>query len=172
MKSAADVLARLGTLAEADRGWILAQLPAGSKARLLEVPEATAAFAPPPPAAVTAPGSDEQDETSPRSMLVKADPRRVIRALEAEPAWLIASLLQLGAWPWRATLLANLSNPVRCDVRRFAAATFTPHLLDAVLRLVSQKVADGDVPRPGSRFSRLVAKLSAPRVRKRLSLHL
>lgn len=168
MKSAAEVLEQLGSLAEADRAWILAQLSPGAKARLLEEPQpsATAPFVAPSAVPVDA------DQISPRMLLARVDAERAAHAFATEPAWVLAALLAAEEWPWRAALIARLADPVRMELERLERTTFTVHLLDIVLRVAVQKVSGCEPPRRDSRFSKLVTKFSASRTRRRLSLHL
>jgi len=148
MKSAEDVLARLCSLAEQDRAWIIEQLPADAKARLL----------------------GEQRAVSPISSASLAEAAHACAALRTEPAWVLAAILQVQPEPWRTKFLAGLPEWTRLQVQRLAPVIYTAQMLDSILQLAREKVADcAQAPRD-SRFAGLVAKLSAARGRKRWSL--
>jgi hypothetical protein len=166
MNSASEVLAKLGALTEADRLWILAQLPASAKARLLDDPSALHALP-------VVPDLNESEEHSIHRALAKAEPERVLRVLEREPTWLIVAVLGVRDWPWRAAVLEGLPESQRVDVSRVSSiSAFTVHTLDALCRALLRKVSDAEPSQPESKFSQLVAKLSSSRSRRRLTLHL
>jgi hypothetical protein len=170
MKSPRDVLTRLSSLAEKDRVWILARLPADAKARLLE---GRRAVPPPEPSSppTPLPGANELEARSPRRLLSEVDAARVCHALRTEPAWVLAAILKVQVWPWQAKLLASLSESTRLEVQRLVSVTYTTQMLDSIVRLAQQKVADCGAPSRNSRFARLAAKLSAARARKRWSVY-
>ena len=166
MNTASEVLAKLGALTEADRTWILAQLPAAAKARLLADPAMLETLP-------VVPDLTESEEHSVHRALAKAESARVLRVLEQEPTWLIVAVLQVRDWPWRTEVLQALSEPQRMEVVRLqSVCTFTVHTLDAVCRALLRKVSDSELPQPESRFAKMVAKLGSARTRKRLTLHL
>lgn len=167
MTSANDVIAQLGTLAEADRAWILEQLPRAAKALLLDEP--LHAHAVP----VDAPPLNESEEQSIARALARAEGQCVRHVLGKEPSWLIAAVMQMRSWPWRTEVLDGLPEWQRLEVTRLEEkATFTVQTSDAIARLLLQRITGSELPPPESTFSKLVAKLSSSRVRRRLSVHL
>jgi hypothetical protein len=130
-----------------DRDWILAQLAAPERAPLdplleelreLGIPAdrsmidaaVTAAPAPisPPPA------------QTPRDRIRAASPARIREALAGEPAAVVASLIAVEPWPWRAAFLARLPHRTRGEIsraspqaaRRCAGNRFADTLVDAL----------------------------------------
>jgi hypothetical protein len=154
MKSHDDILMRLRALAEEDREWILTRLSPDAKSRLVA-------------GAAPSTSVDEPDQNSPRRLLAEAYVPHVCQALRTEPAWVLAGILKAHPWPWHAILLASLPVSTRLEVQRLASASYTAQMLDSILRLAQQKVANCSEPPSDSRFAKLVAKLSAARVRRR-----
>lgn len=150
MKSAKDVLTCLRSLAEQDRSWILAQLPADAKARLLGEQRARSR-------AVSAP-------------LAEADAAHACNTLRSEPAWLLAAILRVQPESWQSKFLAGLPEWTRLQVQRLASTTYTTPMLDSILQLAEEKVAECAPASRDSRFAGLVARMSAARARKRWSL--
>jgi hypothetical protein len=168
MNSANDVIARLGTLAEADRAWILEQLPPAAKALLLDEPAQAHAVP-----VVEAQPLNESEEQSIARALARAEAQCVCHVLSKEPCWVIAAVLQIRSWPWRDEVLRGLPEWQRLEVTQLETrAAFTVQMSDTLSRLLLQRVTGSELPPPESRFAKLVSKLSSSRVRRRLSVHL
>lgn len=141
-------------LSEPDRAWLLAQLPAPQRAlleRLLEelqalgipadgelVAEAVARSA---PAAAGRAGSPADGPEQRIAELERASPARLVKLLSGEPPGVVARLLQLREWPWRAELLRQLGSE-RADRVRALQAAMGPGASPAALagRLVERVV--------------------------------
>lgn len=112
-------------LAGRDRDWLLARLDAGDRRAVrallgelddMRIPSETAlmeeaaATAVPPPAAERERPADRGDDeaASPLARIAQVQADDMVRALEGEPDALIASVLALDDWPWRAALLSRL----------------------------------------------------------------
>ena len=122
-----DILRTLHGLAAEDRAWIIARLPARTKAQLLHVPE---------------PEVPQSDEEIPPDI----DAARLAVVLAEEPSWIAAALR--------------------------GSSTLTPQAKQTLVRLVLARVGCGEAAPALSRFHSLLARLSASRSRKRLTIHL
>lgn len=170
-------------LAESDRKWVLAQLPKAERDRLarllnelrtLGIPAQQnmldEALQPTPAnmalkkSALPTTDSEPSDDrfAQQQNALNRLDASVVSRALQNEPLPLIAQLLSIRAWAWRAAVLDQLGSPRRRrveeilgDIRR-QLGTCAPeglhrHLLEALYhRLVSDTPIarrEGGIPR-------------------------
>lgn len=151
-----DVLKTLHRLSAADRGWLIDNLPAQAKSRLLSVK------APP------APSPD-----GPQRLLRHVDPAALANLLQREPAWIAVALLRAHDWSWRDALLAALPTAVRAEVERgLAGPAHTTQLTDALVNIVAQRLAVKSAPTPVSKFEALVDRIALARSRKRWSINL
>jgi hypothetical protein len=96
-------------LSEADRGWMLKQLPAPDQARLGGLlGELRALGMPADPALLAGLAERSAAPVSASAKLRAAPAQRVHAVLAHEPAALIAALLAIEAWPWREAVLEAL----------------------------------------------------------------
>lgn len=103
MTAASNLLARIAALHPSDRQWLLAQSSAETRARLTVALGAAQTGTPDNGAAVV-----HQGAFSARDMIASATPEHVARALQTQPAWLAAVLLQMDEWPWAPALLKRM----------------------------------------------------------------
>ena len=151
-----DILRTLHGLAAEDRAWIIARLPARAKARLLgEKPQADASV----PAA---------------SVPTDIDASRLAAVLAEEPSWIAAAVLDGAAEPWAAAVLECLPAGMRADIASVQriGCPLTPHAKQLVIRTLLARVGCGVSTPARSGFQQLLARLSASRSRKRLTIHL
>jgi hypothetical protein len=138
-----DILRTLHGLAVEDRAWIIARLPTRAKAQLLAMsPEDDT-----PDEVAELETPQEQREAIPADI----DAGRLALVLAEEPAW-IAAVVRGSTEPWVAAL--------------------TPHTRQTVIRSVLARVGCGEPAPTRSRFQSLLARLSASRSRKRLTIRL
>lgn len=115
-------------LGGADREWLLQQLPRDQRDRLQALLADLQALGIPADAAllqqaIAAPAPEPARATAPQPpALEDADPAALARALQNEPARLVAQLLHARAWPWRAALLEQLPALKRRRVEEALAA--------------------------------------------------
>jgi hypothetical protein len=160
-----EILQKLHGLAAEDRAWIVARLPTRAKAQLLamssdgETPEVT-------PMEV----AHAEEERIPADI----DVGRLAAVLAEEPYWVAAVLLEGSGEPWVAAVLERLPAGVRAGIAtaQRGAQTFTPHAKQTLIRTVLARVGCGEPAPARSRFQSLLARLSASRSRKRLTIHL
>ena len=160
----------LHALAQADREWVMAQLPEGERSSLLElladlkslgipadrglVDEAVTVAREPEGSAFSA-----RDAGSVRE-LAKADPARLAALLRDEPALLLAHLLRLNDWPWRAELRRHLGESKWREVEeRRTNFTEAPALDAQVVESTLRHLRADSGPRPRDRVSGLLARL-------------
>jgi len=165
--NATDILRTLHGLAAEDRAWIIARLPTRAKAQLLaltpdddashlikdEVPE------------------QHEDEGLPAGV----DAGRLATVLAEEPAWIAAAVLEGSTEAWAAAVTERLPTGMRADIRstHSGARTLTQHAKQTLIRAVLARVGCGEPAQaPSSKFQSLLARLSASRSRKRLTIHL
>jgi hypothetical protein len=93
------------------------------------------------------------DVESPAQALRRMEPQRIADAVRDEPPALIADLLMIGDWPWRAALLASLPAVKRRQVEELllgrgpCAPKLAGHLVSLLLLQVRNAV-DSDVASP------------------------
>lgn len=137
-------------LSQADQRWILAQLPQDDatvlRGHLRELKElgipADPSLAPSsaPAGAFAAPGADA-------GAIARASAAGMQLALAEEPAWLVARLLALRAWPWQAAFLDGLAPERRSAIAAAAPATLAPRAEAALLAAVAGLLAARPAPR-------------------------
>lgn len=113
-------------LAGADREWLLEQLPREQRERLQPLLADLQALGIPADAAllqqvIAAPAPERAPAPQPPS-LENADAAALGRALQDEPARLVAQLLHARAWPWHDELLAQMPPLKRRRVEEALAA--------------------------------------------------
>lgn len=176
-----DILSTLGRLSDADRHWIIENLPAQAKSQLLSVSppgHSLSASDPMQPSLPTdvsgAPDSSKRNYEDASQTLAAADSGLLADVLKAEPAWLTAALLRSREWTWRSEVMGALPSGLRTEVARIADSdlTFTPHLTTTVVNLVTARLNGQVAPRTVSRFEALVEKLAATRSKRRWSINL
>jgi hypothetical protein len=178
-----DLIARLSTLSNADRDWLLEALSPAAREQLLqltrgEIDKAEASRAeasrpsaalPQPPAAALEASEAGLEPRSPTALIARlaAMPVAVlVEVLGAEPIWLTAALLCVAEWPWRAQLLQRLPHVAVCLCPPLETPGIAPteHFTRALLERIVARAAD--VPEPAtSRFESLVQKLATRRRR-------
>ena len=153
-----EILRTLHGLNVEDRAWIIERLPTRTKAQLLAMN----------------PQEEETPEEQPERIPAAIDPVRLAAVLADEPAWIAAVVLEGSSQPWVAAVFERLPVGMRADVRSMQAAvsTLTSHAKQTVIRLVLARVGCGEAAPTRSRFQSLLARLSASRSRKRLTIHL
>jgi hypothetical protein len=133
-------------LSAADRRWVLARIdPADAavlRAHLRELRElgipADPALA--PSAAPAGAGADPH-----AAIVARASSAGLQLALGDEPAWLVAQVLALRDWPWRAAYLDGLTEERRAAVAKASPATLAPHAEAGLLAAIAARLG-GDGP--------------------------
>jgi hypothetical protein len=157
-----DILRTLHGLAVEDRAWIIERLPARAKAQLLAMhPDEST-----PKEEV----HEEQLERIPADI----DAGRLAAVLADEPLWIAAVVLDGSTGPWVATVFERLPAGMRADIRSMhsAVGALTSHAKQTLIRSVLARVGCGEAEPTRSRFQSLLARLSASRSKKRLTIHL
>jgi hypothetical protein len=158
-----DILRTLHGLAAEDRAWIIERLPARAKAQLLAM------------------HPDEKDTPEeevhleqPERIPADVDAVRLVAVLADEPLWIAAVVLEGSTEPWVAAVLERLPVGMRADVRSMLSAVraLTSHAKETLIRSVLARVGCGEAEPTRSRFQALLARLSASRSKKRLTIHL
>ena len=137
MTAASNLLARIAALHPSDRQWLLAQASAETRARLTNALE-----------------SAHRGAFSARDMIASATPEHVACALQTQPAWLAAVLLQMDEWPWSAALLKRSPGMQRAIVGQPAPA-LKPALAAAILNSFARSLAISEastLPTPSPRL--------------------
>ena len=157
-----DILRTLHGLAVEDRAWIIERLPARAKAQLLAMH--------PDESKPEEEGHQEHLERIPADI----DAGRLAAVLADEPLWIAAVVLEGSTEPWVAAVFERLPVGMRADVRSMQAAVraLTAHAKQTLIRSVLARVGCGEAEPTRSRFHALLARLSASRSRKRLTIHL
>lgn len=174
MNAQAEALTLLHDLTAEDRAWLIAQLPAEARSRLLAESDANEGG----DALKVVPASRapevDASESSALDGLVTVDVAALALVLKDEPPWLIAALLEARTWSWATEFLDALPALTRSQVTstRRAGCSFAPLLAETLARLIVLRLGHGEAPRSPSTFETLVARLSAARSKKRLSIHL
>ena len=151
MTAASNLLARIAALHPSDRQWLLAQASAETRARLTVALEAA-----------------HRGALSARDMIASATPEHVARALQTQPAWLAAVLLQMDEWPWSAALLKRVPAMQRAVVGQPALA-LKPALAAAILNSFARSltlIETSAIPSPSPRlpaFEALVQRVRTSR---------
>jgi len=138
-------------LAPGDQRWILAQV-GQEDARVLRahLRELKALGIPADPA--LAPSNAPATGSEPGSAIIaRASAAAVLLALADEPAWLVAQLLAMRPWPWRAAFLNALDGPRRAAVGATAPAPLAPRVETALLAALAARMAPQGVPAVGMR---------------------
>ena len=110
----------LGGLGEDDRRWILEQLPAAAKARLLG-----------------AVGPETREDR-----LFNADPGAILEVLQTEPAWLVNAVLSAREWPWEAEVTRRLPGGMRGEVAGMKGHKVPKQAADFLLSKVSERLGE------------------------------
>lgn len=129
-------------LSPADQRWVLARVDAADaavlRAHLRELRElgipADPALA--PSAAPAAPGADPH-----AAVVARASSAGMQLALGEESAWLVAQVLALRDWPWRAAFLDGLTEERRAAVTAAAPAALAPRAAAALLSALAARLA-------------------------------
>jgi hypothetical protein len=108
MKTAEEVLDRLGRLSAADRAWLLQALSDQAKARLRQVTAALQGH----------PTDCRAHQSVPETSEELA---QQVAWLAAEPAWILALVLGIRPGPWQGRLLARLAPEKRREVMQLRA---------------------------------------------------
>lgn len=183
MTTSMDILSTLDRLSEADRDWIIENLPAQAKSQLLSVPSSSDSdsllVSDSVGSSVSTPmvGGPETSSQQPEGafqVLADVNPGWLADLLKAEPAWLTVAVLRSREWAWRSELMDALPVGLRTEVARMADSdmSFAPQLTTTVVSLVAARLNGHTVPRTMSRFEALVEKLAATRSKRRWSIHL
>lgn len=165
-----DILKTLSALSATDRSWIIDKLSPQARSKLLQrAPsmKAEPAVERPPIAAANRPDPavDHMYEC-----LQRVEAAAIASLLKGEPVWVAAALLSAQQWPWYRAVL-DLMPGSRAEIERVldSGAGFTRSLQDAVVRIVSAKVAALAPTPEASRFEQLVAKVRSSRLNRRLA---
>lgn len=160
-----QILQTLGKLGTEDRAWVIARLPARAKAQLLKMSPNE-----PAPRVAEAAAPQQPSERMPADI----DVGRLAAVLMEEPSWIAATLLEGSVEPWVTAVLDRLPATMRADIaeNQRAASALTPHAKQALLRTALKRVGRGERAPAPSRFQSLLARVSASRTRKRLTIHL
>ena len=158
-----QALQMLGRICLRDRQWILQQLSADARVRLIRETAAE------PAGQATDGREDLPAETQLERLtarLAEVPAGQMVEVLHLEPSWLVGALLNIHRWPWARDFLAALPPPTRFEVTHAArggARLSLPATLSA-LRDVAQKVvvrhgeSDGRA-RSVPRFERVLARV-------------
>jgi hypothetical protein len=177
-----DLLARLATLSDADRDWLLAALSAAAREQLLQLTRGELGVQAQcatllPPAATFEPDASTPEwvEPTPAALIahLAVTPVSVlVEILGAEPIWITAALLRAADWPWRAQLLQRLPHVAvcLCPTLETSSSALTTPFARALLERIVAKAAQ--LPEPATnRFESLVQKLAARRRRASWQLY-
>jgi hypothetical protein len=137
MTATSNLLARIAALHPSDRQWLLAQASAETRARLTVALEAAHRVA-----------------FSARDMIASATPEQVASALQTQPPWLAAVLLQMDDWPWSTALLKRMPAMQRAAVGQPALA-LKPALAAAILKSFARSltlIETSALPSPSPRL--------------------
>lgn len=140
---------RLMEASAEDRAWVLAQLAAEDRIRVVAMLRDTleeSSVVSGPVSVIDSseqPGSASSSESL--SKLATVDAQSMGRVLAPEPAWLIALLVRDARWPWVEGFLESL-DPIRLEsierhVQR-GRSTVKPELVNLVCRLVAEKLTE------------------------------
>jgi hypothetical protein len=132
----------LASLGEADRAWLLGQLPETPRARvnalLGELREMRVSF-----------DRELLKQLGPAQVVPKdshaldgADTRALLQVLQHEPDWLVTLVLRAREWPWRSAFLQQIGAERTRRVARIAPDTAAPRpkLIAALLDALEAKV--------------------------------
>ncbi len=144
-------------LSQADQRWVLAQLPQDDaqvlRGHLRELKQ-LGIPADPSLASSLAPAGAHASADADAAALGRASAAGMQLALSEEPAWLVAQLLALRPWPWRAAFLDGLAPERRNAIASAAPAGLAPRaeaallatLLAALLRELTASLAMPAMP--------------------------
>lgn len=115
----------LHAIGERDRAWILAQLAEDQRMQLTAHLEELSQMGMPADHALVESLLSRQSkkpempaESIPGHALRSARPEVVLKLLDQEPAWLIAAVLNIEAWPWREAICAGFDASKRDRVKQ------------------------------------------------------
>jgi hypothetical protein len=167
MSALAEVLAKLASLSETDREWVLGQLSPGAKRKLLHSAKPEPAPPAPAPAIVTAPAAESKaDDAS--GLIARASAATMREVLRGEPDWFVAALMGAGDWPWAGEYLGSQSSSVRWELEPSRMAP-TAHMKSSVIAAAAA-VLQSHAPAPEpTRFESILQRLSTARSRRRWS---
>ncbi|MBV8464759.1 MAG: hypothetical protein JO218_02330 [Burkholderiales bacterium] len=133
-------------LAQADRDWLLTQLPENDRARLAgHLAELAELGVPADPGlldtvlAQVGPRPAARGKTDPRQTLRRAGAEVMLQLLGQEPAWMIGTVLSIESWPWREALVEGLDASRRERVRQ----ALRPNVAGALAASCVEKLAAG-----------------------------
>lgn len=140
MNSAQEAVEALCRLSASDRDWILSALSSNARKRLRELAAAEHRDA-----------AGGGEEAAPRESagnpaeeaLSGAAPTFVISRLGAEPAWMLALVLNVRKWPWQEALLSALPPDKRFEVAQLRARLPRPssRMHEALLRALTEQLS-------------------------------
>jgi len=137
MTTTNSLFARIAALHPSDRQWLLAQTSAETRARLMGVLETAQSGVPENGNGAAA---VDRGALSARDIIASATPEQVMRALQAQPAWLTTTLLKMDKWPWSAALLKRMPLIQRATVGQPGPA-LKPALAAAILKSFARSLA-------------------------------
>lgn len=159
-----EILRKLHGLAAEDRDWIIARLPSRAKAQLLATgPDERAPHMP----TFEVPQPDE-------GVPGDVDVTRLAAILASEPSWIAAVLLDGCVQPWAAAVCERLPLGMRADIASLhrSGGPLTAHAKRVLIRTVLARIGGAESAPVRSKFQGLLARLSASRSRRRLTIHL
>jgi hypothetical protein len=139
----------LANLHEQDRAWLMGRLEAGERERLApllgELGELGLSLDPQSLRRAVGGKAEERKEEprDPRRLLASAAPAALAQALEPEPDWLIALVLRVRSWPWRAEVLALLGAERRMRIEKLGrtAPEIRPRMMEEMLSAIEARLA-------------------------------
>jgi hypothetical protein len=130
-------------LSQADQRWILSQLdPANARVLRTHLRELRDLGIPADPALAPsgAPTRAPQGSGADAARLERASAASLQLALADEPAWLVAQLLALRAWPWRKAFLDGSSPERRAAIEAAGTSPLPPRAEAALLAAVGRSL--------------------------------
>jgi hypothetical protein len=135
-------------LSQADQRWILAQLPRDDASVLrghLRELKQLGIPADPSLAPSSAPAGAHAGAELDAATLARASAAGMQLALSDEPAWLVAQLLAVRPWPWRAAFLDGLAperrGAITSAIATASSARLAPRAEAALLAALARKMA-------------------------------
>jgi hypothetical protein len=156
-----SVLRKLALLTPKDRQWVLGQLPAEHKRKLLDAQGSSSAEA------------QRAGVTNAFAVIDRASAESMYDMLAAEPTWFSGALIGCGDWSWRDEYF-QLLNPVdRRDLQLSLqqANSMTTAMKSALIEAVASRMQTAVALSPSKerRFETMLQKLAAKRSRRRWS---
>lgn len=141
-------------LSDIDRQWILAQLTEEQRLRLQTQMTELAQLGMPADKSLVegllrqGRQKSTADADGPGAALRAASAEKVLYLLAREPAWLIAAVLAIEAWPWREAIYVGLDASKRERVKQALGDKPPVKLEQALLRQLESRLAEaaGEMP--------------------------